>query len=264
MIYKIITEVAEPLCEPDQPAVPGEGVYGNNIEFSYDNQTKVIYGIDFLIPARKFVALVGPSGAGKTTLARLIPRFWDVNSGSISLGDTDIRKIETDIISASEIFVLDKGKIKAGGTHEELLAKSGLYKNMWEIHISAQNWELEKEQGKMIKFMRQILQWAPELKGEFILAAVYKVLESVFMGAPYGFIFLCLNGLLADSLTLKKVGFYTLGMAFCFVLQVQPRYLAGGQLYGQETANHGRGVPAQTLNGLLFRKKHRYPSRIFD
>ena len=64
---------AESLCEPDQPVAPGKGVFGSNVEFSYDNQTKVIDGIDFSIPVCKFVALVGPSGAGKTTFARLDP-----------------------------------------------------------------------------------------------------------------------------------------------------------------------------------------------
>ena len=86
---------AEDLSEALEPEKPGRGVSGNSIEFGYDKETKVIEGIDFSIPARKFIALVGPSGAGKTTLARLIPRFWDVDAGSISLGETDIRNIKT-------------------------------------------------------------------------------------------------------------------------------------------------------------------------
>ena len=71
----------------------------------------------------------------------------------------------------------------------------------------------------MIKYMRQILQWAPELKGKFFLAALYKVLETIFMGAPYVFIFLTLNDLLAGTLSAKRVVFYTSGMAFCFLFQ---------------------------------------------
>ena len=71
----------------------------------------------------------------------------------------------------------------------------------------------------MIKLMRQILQWAPELKGKFFLAALFKIVEAMFMGAPYGFIFLTLNDLLAGSLNMKKVAFYTGGMAFCFLGQ---------------------------------------------
>lgn len=71
----------------------------------------------------------------------------------------------------------------------------------------------------MIKLIHQLLQWAPELKGKFFLAAVFKVIETMFMGAPYVFIFLTLNDLLADSLSTKRVVFYTLGMAFCFLFQ---------------------------------------------
>ena len=71
----------------------------------------------------------------------------------------------------------------------------------------------------MIKLIRQLLQWAPELKGKFFLAALFKVIETMFMGAPYVFIFLTLNDLLAGSLNTKKVIFYTSGMAFCFLFQ---------------------------------------------
>jgi len=77
----------------------------------------------------------------------------------------------------------------------------------------------------MITYMRQILQWAPELKSKFYLGALYKMLEAIFMGAPYAYIFLTLNDLLAGSLTIKKVILYTAGMAFCFLLQGLFAYL---------------------------------------
>jgi ATP-binding cassette subfamily B protein len=87
---------AKSLSEPDEPGIPGRGVFGKKVEFGYDRETRVLKGIDFSIPAGRFVALVRPSGAGKSTLARLIPRFWDVDTGSISLGETDIRKVKID------------------------------------------------------------------------------------------------------------------------------------------------------------------------
>ncbi len=260
---------AESLSEPDEPEIPGRGVFGEKVEFGYNRETRVLESVDFSIPAGRFVALVGPSGAGKSTLARLIPRFWDVDAGCISLGETDIRKIKIDdlmdqfglvfqnvhlfndtvlanlrigrpsaseaeikeaagtaqchdfimnlpmgydtvigekgarisggekqrlsiarallkdapilildeatafidpenealiqdainklilnktliviahristITSADEILVLDKGRITERGTHEQLLSKSQLYKNMWETHISAHGWTL--------------------------------------------------------------------------------------------------------------------------
>lgn len=260
---------AEELGEPFAPETPGKGIFGENVSFGYNKENRAINGVDFSIDARRFVALVGPSGAGKTTLARLIPRFWDLDAGSITLGKTDIKYISTDdlmdrfglifqqvylfddtvianlrmgrpgaseadvieaarsarchdfimelpngydtvigekgvrisggekqrlsiarallkdapilildeatafidpenealvqeainklvrnktliviahristIIAADEILVLDKGRIAARGTHEQLLSESPLYKKMWEAHVSAQGWKL--------------------------------------------------------------------------------------------------------------------------
>lgn len=89
---------APELNEPATPLAPGSGICGNHVTFGYDSKNRVINGIDFSIPHRRFVALVGPSGAGKTTLARLIPRFWDVSKGAISLGETDIRNTSTEML----------------------------------------------------------------------------------------------------------------------------------------------------------------------
>jgi len=88
----------------------------------------------------------------------------------------------------------------------------------------------------MIKLIHQLLQWAPELKGKFFLAAVFKVIETMFMGAPYVFIFLTLNDILAGSLSTKKVVFYTSGMAFCFLFQGIFSYLFSRTVW--PTANY--------------------------
>ena len=65
-----------------------------NVHFAYSkNDEEVLHGIDLNIPQGKFIALVGPSGGGKSTLAKLIARFWDVTEGSISMGGVDIRKM---------------------------------------------------------------------------------------------------------------------------------------------------------------------------
>ena len=63
-----------------------------NVHFSYTGEEKdeVLHGIDLTMPAGSFTALVGPSGGGKSTVARLISRFWDVTSGSITIGDVNI------------------------------------------------------------------------------------------------------------------------------------------------------------------------------
>ena len=71
----------------------------------------------------------------------------------------------------------------------------------------------------MLKIIGQLIQWAPELKGKFLLGGLYKILEAVFMGAPFGFIYLTLNDLLAGVLDGRRVILYTAGMAACFFLQ---------------------------------------------
>ncbi len=61
-----------------------------DVHFSYDGKEEIIKDISFAIPERKFVALVGASGSGKTTVARLLARFWDISSGEISIGGVPI------------------------------------------------------------------------------------------------------------------------------------------------------------------------------
>jgi ATP-binding cassette subfamily B protein len=96
---------AEPLPEPGVgKTADGSSVFARDVEFAYKD-IKVLKGIDFEAPAGKFLALVGPSGAGKTTLARLIPRFWDVDAGSISLGNTDIRNMKIEDLMDETTFV---------------------------------------------------------------------------------------------------------------------------------------------------------------
>ncbi len=77
----------------------------------------------------------------------------------------------------------------------------------------------------MFRYMHQILVWAPELKGKIFLATLLKVFETAFMGAPYVFIFLTLNELLAGSSDIKKVMMYTGAMAVCFLCQGICSYL---------------------------------------
>ncbi|MFA6535534.1 MAG: ABC transporter ATP-binding protein/permease [Candidatus Babeliales bacterium] len=65
----------------------------DNVVFGYDQQRTILNGISFTVPAGKVVALVGASGAGKSTIARLLFRFYDVNSGRILLNGHDLRNI---------------------------------------------------------------------------------------------------------------------------------------------------------------------------
>lgn len=65
----------------------------NNITFGYEGEAKVLEGISLSVAAGETIAFVGPSGAGKTTLCSLLPRFYEIESGSISIDGNDIRDL---------------------------------------------------------------------------------------------------------------------------------------------------------------------------
>jgi ATP-binding cassette, subfamily B, bacterial len=96
---------ADPLPEPVQPREPhGAAVAFQGVSFAYNN-TSVLNDVSFSVPEGSVTALVGPSGAGKTTIARLIPRFWDVSAGAISVGGVDVRQIGTERLMDHVAFV---------------------------------------------------------------------------------------------------------------------------------------------------------------
>lgn len=75
-----------------------------DVRFAYDNK-EIIKGVNFDIKENTFVALVGPSGGGKTTLTSLLTRFWDVKQGRVTLGGVDIRDIPLDNLLANMSMV---------------------------------------------------------------------------------------------------------------------------------------------------------------
>ena len=76
----------------------------DHINFAY-NQTPVITDLSCVIPPDKMTALVGPSGSGKSTLLQFIARFWDVNSGKITIGSNNIKQIDPEALMRSMSFV---------------------------------------------------------------------------------------------------------------------------------------------------------------
>lgn len=92
-IFEIL-EVAE-LPETKNPKSPtSHEVQFEHVCFAYENTTKnALTDICFTMPAGSVTALVGKSGGGKSTVAKLIPRFWDVTSGCIRIGGVDVREI---------------------------------------------------------------------------------------------------------------------------------------------------------------------------
>lgn len=83
----------------------------SNVCFSYDDKKQVISNVSMKINAGQTIALVGPSGGGKSTLASLIARFFDVNSGSIKIGGLDIREIPKEELMKYVSFVFQNSKL---------------------------------------------------------------------------------------------------------------------------------------------------------
>ena len=68
----------------------------DHVSFSYEQGTKILDDVSFTIPQGGMTAIVGPSGGGKTTITRLISRFWDIQGGSITIGGKDVREFTSD------------------------------------------------------------------------------------------------------------------------------------------------------------------------
>lgn len=98
--FKEIMEIAPDIADKED-AVEVEQLSGNivfdQVAFQYNNHTdKVLCNIDLEVKAGEYLALVGPSGGGKTTLCSLIPRFYDVTKGKIKIDDIDIKDMKLD------------------------------------------------------------------------------------------------------------------------------------------------------------------------
>lgn len=104
----------------------------SNVTFSYDKR-KIIDGISLSIPEKTTTAIVGPSGGGKSTLCNLIARFWDVDSGAVTLGGVNVKDYSMDSLMSNFAFVFQtvylfadtiENNIKFGrpeATHEEVV-----------------------------------------------------------------------------------------------------------------------------------------------
>src|SRR4029079_13147285 len=82
-------------------AVRGAEVRVEHVDFSYEPNRQILYDVTFTIPAGHNVAVVGPSGSGKSTLARLFYRFYDVDSGRITIDGQDIRAVRQESLRAA-------------------------------------------------------------------------------------------------------------------------------------------------------------------
>ena len=106
---------AEPVPENDHPRHPKDAsVSLKDVHFSYDGKTDVIKGVSLKIQPGQMVAFVGPSGGGKSTLANLICRFFDVQSGSVRVGGADVRDIPKEELMDTISFVFQNSRLLKG------------------------------------------------------------------------------------------------------------------------------------------------------
>ena len=102
----------KPLEETEHPGHPKDAsVELQNIRFSYDGETDVLKDISLAIPQGQTVAFVGPSGGGKTTLANLIPRFFDPKSGSVKIGGVSVKDIPKEELMNTVSFVFQNSRL---------------------------------------------------------------------------------------------------------------------------------------------------------
>ena len=121
-----IFELLDERSDLPQPAAPvplkraeGRVAFGN-VDFRYGDQP-VLRGVNLEVPAGQVVALVGPSGAGKSTLVNLIPRFWDVSSGTLSIDGRDVRDYALTDLRAQTGLVPQETLLFSGTVAENIL-----------------------------------------------------------------------------------------------------------------------------------------------
>ena len=156
----------------------------NNITFSYVDEQTVLNNISVHIPAGKLVALVGPSGSGKSTILNLIPRFFDVDTGHITIDGSDLREVTFASLRkriglvSQEIALFDdtiKANISYGqptASEEEITeaAKNALAHDFimempkgYDTHVGEQGIKLSGGQRQRLAIARAMLKDAPIL-----------------------------------------------------------------------------------------------------
>ena len=145
---RVLAILKEPTMETTENEIPRNySIQFDQVSFGYLD-TLNLKDINFSIPERSMCALVGHSGSGKTTLASLLARFWDVQTGSIKIGNVDIRQINQDkfysFISEvfQEVYLFDDSiynniKIgRPGASKEEIIAaaeKAQVLDFLWDL-----------------------------------------------------------------------------------------------------------------------------------
>ena len=170
-------------AEQDAP-LDGCSIQLKDVSFSYSGSDgkEVLHHLDLTIPQGKFTALVGPSGGGKSTIARLAARFWDVTGGTITLGGRDIRELPLKQLSREISFVTQDNFLfdcslkenirlgRPGASDEEVFAAAraaqceefiGRLEHGWDTAAGDAGKQLSGGERQRIAIARAILKDAP-------------------------------------------------------------------------------------------------------
>lgn len=172
-----------PVSMSEKPQHPKDSSIAlHDVRFSYDGRTDVIRGVSMDIRPGQTVALVGPSGGGKTTVSRLAARFWDISQGKITVGGMDISKVDPETLMSlysivfQDVTLFDNSileNIRIGrkdATDEEVIAAAKLANvdefaeklpEKWHANIGENGCELSGGERQRISIARAFLKGAP-------------------------------------------------------------------------------------------------------
>lgn len=119
-IMSEVSEIKDPENPKDFDQVRGDIVF-DHVDFSYNDHERVLKDFNLSIQAGENIAIVGPSGSGKTTLCSLIPRFYDVDRGSISIDGIDIRQVKLADLRSHIGIVQQDVYLFSGTVYENIL-----------------------------------------------------------------------------------------------------------------------------------------------
>ena len=123
---RIVELLAEaPLVEDPQHPVPlpeaGGEVRFDGVRFAYPGGQPVLTGMDLVVPAGSTMALVGATGSGKSTIAQLLPRFYDIDAGSVSIDGIDVRRLSLDELREEVAVVFQETFLFSASIRDNLL-----------------------------------------------------------------------------------------------------------------------------------------------
>ncbi|MFV0400059.1 MAG: ABC transporter ATP-binding protein [Oscillospiraceae bacterium] len=189
MIEYGIRDTNEILCMPELPdssqpvKLTSHDISFEHVRFAYSEEAgDVLHDINLTMPTGSFTALIGPSGGGKSTVARLLARFWDVSGGSIKVGGNDIREIPLSQLEEHITFVTQDNYLfgtsllenirvgKPDATDDEVLAAAkaaqceefiSRLENGWDTTAGEAGKQLSGGERQRIAIARAILKNAP-------------------------------------------------------------------------------------------------------